>query len=273
LTAAGTHNIFRLSEKQVKNQAAIIMTASNNKPANANAVFQLKGSLFTLTVLHLLQADLTALAEQLKQAIQQAPRFFQHMPIIIDLQKLAGAETALDFSGLINALRAQNVIPIGIRGGNAQQQTAAVTMGMAVFSNTKADPLEINAAPTSKIAPAVATPAAATTASHFSRIITQPVRSGQQIYARNSDLIVLASVSAGAELIADGNIHIYGALRGRALAGVSGNVEARVFCQSLEAELVSIAGHYWLHEDLQTNPLKQHVQIYLDNDRLQISAF
>ena len=104
-------------------------------------------------------------------------------------------------------------------------------------------------------------------------MITQPVRSGQQIYAKNSDLIVIASVSPGAELLADGNIHIYGRLKGRALAGVTGNQHAHIFCQNLEAELVAIAGHYWLSEDLQD--LQQtlnngSVHISLEQERLQM---
>jgi septum site-determining protein MinC len=105
------------------------------------------------------------------------------------------------------------------------------------------------------------------------KIISQPIRSGQQIYAKEGDLIILASVSPGAEVLADGNIHIYGALKGRALAGVSGNKEARIFCQKLEAELVSIAGHYWVNEDLSPLPSGQTIQIYLENDRLHIGTF
>ena len=105
-----------------------------------------------------------------------------------------------------------------------------------------------------------------------SKVISQPVRSGQQIYAKDSDLIVLAPVSHGAELIADGHIHVYGSLRGRALAGVNGNNQARIFCHQLEAELIAIAGHFWISEDMQNNTLTQNVQIYIENDRLQVSA-
>jgi septum site-determining protein MinC len=102
------------------------------------------------------------------------------------------------------------------------------------------------------------------------KVITTPVRSGQQIYAAGGDLVVLAAVSAGAELLADGNIHVYGALRGRALAGVKGNTEARIFCQSLEAELISIAGYFKLNEDLRETQWKQSVQAYLTDETLNI---
>ncbi|HCP03453.1 MAG TPA: septum site-determining protein MinC, partial [Pseudomonas sp.] len=104
------------------------------------------------------------------------------------------------------------------------------------------------------------------------KIITEPVRGGQQVYARGGDLIVMAPVSAGAELLADGHIHVYGPLRGRALAGVQGNQEARIFCQSLEAELVSIAGQYKVAEDLRKQQWKQAVQISLEGDSLKISG-
>lgn len=104
------------------------------------------------------------------------------------------------------------------------------------------------------------------------RIIYQPVRSGQQVYAQNGDLIVLAQVSAGAEILADGNIHVYGPLRGRALAGVKGNTQARIFCHSLEAELVSIAGQYKISEDLQNESWKKPSQVHLSDETLTVKA-
>ena len=103
-------------------------------------------------------------------------------------------------------------------------------------------------------------------------MISEPVRSGQQIYAPNGDLLVLAPVSHGAELLADGHIHIYGPLRGRALAGVTGDTEARIFCQSLEAELISIAGQYKISEDLEGDYWQQPVVVHLTEGHLQIRA-
>ncbi len=103
-----------------------------------------------------------------------------------------------------------------------------------------------------------------------SRLITQPVRSGTQIYARGADLVVTAPVSAGAEIMADGNIHVYAALRGRALAGAGGDAEARIFCSRLEAELVSIAGHYLVSDQIPPEHRGSPVQIALVDDRLTI---
>jgi len=103
------------------------------------------------------------------------------------------------------------------------------------------------------------------------KIITSPVRGGQQIYAQGSDLVVISSVSPGAELLADGNIHVYGPMRGRVLAGVKGDTKARIFCQQMSAELVSIAGHYKVSEDLRRDPLwGSGVQVSLSGDVLNI---
>ena len=96
------------------------------------------------------------------------------------------------------------------------------------------------------------------------------MRSGQQVYAEGSDLVITAAVSEGAEVLADGNIHVYGTLRGRALAGVKGNTQARVFCQSLDAELISIAGQFIMHDKVKTSCWKQPAQIYLEDESLHI---
>lgn len=228
-----------------------------------NLSFELKGSLFTLTVFHLLQTDLTSVNTQLQHLVKQTPKFFQHMPVVIDLQRLSKVDNKIDFPELISILRNHLLIPVGTRGGSPEQQQAATEAGLAILPNTKTDLSEQHSA-------APQTPA---TTEVNSKVITQPVRSGQQIYARKADLIVLGPVSPGAELLADGNIHIYGNLRGRALAGVMGNPNSHIFCHHLEAELISIAGHYWVNEDLQNISVKQNAHIYLEHDRLQIGNF
>src|SRR5262249_26977682 len=123
-------------------------------------------------------------------------------------------------------------------------------------------------APTPEAAGAPAS--AAKTAPRRSRLVTQPVRSGTQIYAKDADLIVIAPVSAGAELIADGHVHVYGALRGRAIAGARGDTEARIFVQRLEAELLAVAGRYMVSEAIAPEHLRQPVQVALVEDQLRI---
>ena len=99
-----------------------------------------------------------------------------------------------------------------------------------------------------------------------------PVRSGQQVYAENRDLTVLGAVGAGAEVIADGSIHIYGALRGRALAGAQGNEDARIFCREFQAELVAVAGHYKVLEDIPKELRGKAVQVWLEKGQLKLAA-
>ena len=232
-----------------------------------NTVFQIKGNLFTLTVLCLYHSNIAVIEAHLIETIKQAPKFFKNIPIILDLQKLNGKALDVDFFELIACLRRHTLLPIGIRGGNEVQHAAALEAGLAILPNAKAIHESTKSASIVEAAEPTSTlPASA------SKVIIQPVRSGQQIYARHGDLIVLSSVSSGAELLADGHIHIYGTLRGRALAGVSGNQEARIFCQNLEAELIAIAGHYWVSEDLQSKPRKENISIYLENEKLKLET-
>ena len=230
--------------------------------AKNRPVFQLKGSVFTLTVLQLLSENLDGFSGEMQALIEKNPGFFQHIPIIVDLQKLPSADK-LDFVKLNTLLRNEGFTPIAIQGGNAEQQKRAVLAGWAVLNRMAHVK---NEKENKKQALPESSP------ENFATIITQPVRSGQQIYAQNKDLIVLAAVSNGAELIADGHIHVYGPLRGRALAGVKGNQQARIFCQSLEAELVAIAGHYWVNEEGRKPETHKGTQIYLKDDHLQMVA-
>ncbi len=239
----------------------------------------LKGGMFTLTTIQLLACDLAALSEELDDKINQAPNFFHYAPIILDLSRFNTQDNDFDLAGVIDTLRTKKLIPIGLRGANKIIKDAAMNAGLAIFpeekviaqkkkSSTSAEE-ETKSADTSNQSIPVAR---AETIHSASRVITQPVRSGQQIYAQGGDLIILASVGHGAELLADGNIHVYGPMRGRALAGVMGDKEAMIFCRSLEAELVSIAGQYRLSEDLKETCWKQPACITLHDDRLQIKA-
>lgn len=228
-------------------------------------VFQLKGSMLALTILELTANDLDSFDAQLAKKVEQAPQFFQNAPIILALDKLSQPAESFDLQPLVAICRKHGMHILAIRAEHSVHLTAAQQLDLAVLppSGARERPIEISSA--------VDTPAESQLAA--SRIITQPVRSGQQIYAKNSDLIVLAAVSAGAELLADGNIHVYAPLRGRALAGISGNSAARIFCQQLGAELLSIAGHYKVAEDLRRDPLwGKAAQTYLIEEQLQISA-
>ncbi|NKB47196.1 MAG: septum site-determining protein MinC [Legionellales bacterium] len=230
----------------------------------ATDAFQLKGSLFTLTVLQLHQADMDSLTHQLDRLVQQAPKFFQHTPVVIDLQAVQQVNGAIDFAQLADQLRQRGMIPVGVRNGSTAQQQAAIAAKFAILNATtsKAESHPGDTAVESSVTSMPNKP---------SLMIHKPIRSGQQVYAQGGDLIVTAPVSQGAELLADGNIHIYAALRGRALAGIQGDSQARIFCQHLAAELVSIAGHYMVNEALQQVSYNKPHQIYLAADKLLIS--
>ncbi len=229
------------------------------------STFLLKGSQYTLTALQLLSLDYKTFKEQLAEKVSQAPKFFNRTPIVIDLQRVASLPVAIQFEQLFSIIREHGLVPVGVRGGTPEQQSQVSEMGLAILPESKTEKSE----PAPEPAPEPEAPAKEITSQNI--LITQPVRSGQQVYARGGDLVIIASVSAGAEVLADGNIHIYGPLRGRALAGVNGDANARIFCQSLEAELVSVAGQYCVSEDLRGPHWEKAVSIALQGEHLQIS--
>jgi|SRR5579883_294 len=224
------------------------------------ACFQLKASFSPCTILQILHYDLDALTKQLAEAIARAPQFFMGSPVVIDLEK-AKELGVMDFTRLKSILVTAGLAPVGAKAGTPEQMTAAATAGLPMVNIGK------GAVPEKKSAEKKKTESRMLPA----KIIHSQVRSGMQVYAKETDLIVLGQVSAGAELLSDGNIHIYGALRGRALAGVQGNTQARIFCRTLEAELVSIAGYYLTKEDMQKMPVEGGmIQIYLDKEQVKI---
>lgn len=223
--------------------------------------FQFKTSFLPCTILQLTRYDLDELEQQMATTIQRAPNFFVGSPVLIDLEKIK-TFGVIRFDQIKSIILKFGLIPLGVRGGSAEQHDAAVSAGLAVLSATKLSKIETEP----KTSQEQFTPA---------KMVTTPIRSGMQVYAKESDLIVMSQVGAGAELFADGNIHVYGPLRGRALAGVQGNMQARIFCRTLEAELVSIAGYYLTKDDMQKYTAKNSegmVQVYLEDEQVRIAA-
>lgn len=243
--------------------------------------FQLKSASVSMTALELYFFDDSEFEQSLRDKINQAPGFFKDIPLIISLEKYEGLSSELDFFKIIGTCRRNNIHVIGVRGGNDDQRRLARGASLALLPGGNQRDREISepeeaehSAPIADVKNKEHTEAAPRPEPGDlapARIISQPVRSGQQVYAPEGDLIILASVQAGAEVLAAGNVHVYGPLRGRALAGIHGAENARVFCQSLEAELVSIAGHYKISEDLQDNGWKTAVQIQLKDDSLVVT--
>jgi septum site-determining protein MinC len=228
-----------------------------------------QGAVFTVMVVRAGMLRDPAFESELARQIERSPRFFLNAPVVLDLRGAAEFTRDEEFVAAREALRRHTLTLIGIQNAQPAQAEAAAAAGLASFAPNSTQPRGPRsaepAAPAPPPPPVPASPSAAK-----SRLVTQPVRSGTQIYARGSDLVVTAPVSPGAEIMADGNIHVYSVLRGRALAGASGDAEARIFCNRLEAELVSIAGRYLVSDQLPPEQRGFPVQIALVDDRLTI---
>jgi septum site-determining protein MinC len=195
------------------------------------------------------------------------PDFFDQDPVVINLLAVVDAPEPIDFKQLAVLLRSYRMQPIAVHGGSAEQRQAALQAGLVDAPDIT------NATPLPQAAPPVAAPEPAVVLPSGALVIDKPLRSGQQVYARGCDLVVLAMVSNGAEVLADGSIHVYAPLRGRAVAGAKGNTEARIFSTCLEAELVSIAGIYRTSEiPLPAEVLGKTAQIRLLSDKLVMEA-
>ncbi len=222
----------------------------------------MRGGSFPVAVAHLASADLDAIACALAAKVEQAAALFRNAPVVIDLQEVGDA--SLEMAALVDVLRQHGLIPIAVRHGNEAQHAAAQRAGLGVLHGGRTMAAEAPAAPAPTAVPA-ALP-------RPGRIVTQPVRSGQRVVATDGDLVILAPVNTGAEVLAAGNVHVYAPLRGRALAGFLGDPTARIFTLSLEAELVAIAGVYRaIEDDLPEDVHHQPAQVLLDGDRLIIA--
>ncbi|WP_018403130.1 septum site-determining protein MinC [Marinobacter gelidimuriae] len=235
--------------------------------------FQLKSASVSMTALALYYFESEDFEATLRDKISQAPGFFKDVPLIISLEKYEGLDSDLDFFSIIGTCRRHNIHVVGVRGGNENHRRMARGASLALIPGTNARDKDHASEPTTE-APTpepVAEPIPVPSVAVPAKIISQPVRSGQQVCAAGGDLVILAPVQPGAEVMAAGNIHVYGPLRGRALAGVNGDENARIFCQSLEAELVSIAGQYKIFEDLQGSGWKSAVQLQLTDNLMVVT--
>lgn len=238
------------------------MPPKHSEPHSPAVALEIKAGSITLPILKLFTADLARMSLQLEEKLRQAPEFFRYAPVILDLSELDPDRERVDFPALAGLLRGLDLVPAGVRGGTQIQHYAAQAAKLAVLAETKHEPAQAQNAPAPKAPPAAAK------SSGGNKLIEQPVRSGQRVYAQGGDLVIRAQVSPGAEIMADGNIHIYGTLRGRALAGVKGDMDARIFCSDLQAELIGIGGHYKVSEDLDQAARGKPVHIHLQDNAL-----
>lgn len=265
--------------------------------------FELRSASMTLLAFVLRSVDLDRIEASLTAQLGDGEQFSEDA-VMLDLAPVEGSAAVIDFGRLTGLLRRHRLLPVAVRGGSPAQMAAALQAGLAAAPSAPAGrdlptPRAASAAETSSPAATPATPGATAAAQgegapatvdvaaaieepsdastgdaarpslRVAMVVDRPLRSGQQVYARGGDLVVLAAVNFGAEVIADGSIHVYAPLRGKAIAGAKGNQAARIFSTCLDAELVAIAGTYRTTE----NPLPSEVagkpaQIRLDGERL-----
>lgn len=248
---------------------------------------KIKNANLPLFVLHAMTPDMAQFKQQLEAHLAKMPDFFANAPVALGLAAIAEADATPDFADLAAFMRQRGMAIAGIIGGSEQQRRAAQDCGLGLFPEARAarktveaepdvapelPPVVVEAAP-EPVPEAVAEAAAAIPTRRPTLVIDKPVRAGQRIHAEGGDLVVLAIVNAGAELIADGDIHVYAPLRGRALAGARGDTGARIFAQCMEAELVSIAGYFQVFEDgIPAAQRSKPVQVFLDGERIKLAA-
>ena len=238
----------------------------------ARTLLDLKSAQLSVVAMVLKTADVSAVAAELAARRADDPDFFDNDPVLIDLSAVQAEEQPIDFAALVQLLRSHRTQPVAVRGGNPAQMQAAHAAGLVAAPDmpaARAQPREVIREVVREVQVPVEVPVPAPAPGAL--VVDKPLRSGQQVYARGSDLVVLAMVSFGAEVIADGNIHVYAPLRGRAIAGARGDTSARIFSTCLEPQLVSVAGIYRTTEtelpaDVRGNP----AQVRLDGEKLLI---
>ncbi|MCW0456035.1 septum site-determining protein MinC [Xanthomonas sacchari] len=222
--------------------------------------------------------DVARLSQEMRERVQRAPKLFGRAAVIIDFGGLAQTPDVATAQALLDGLRDAGVLPVALAYGTREIEELSVALGLPLLAKFRAQYERFDGgapatAPTPVSPPPPPPPPPAPAARpQPGRMQKNAVRSGQQLYAENCDLTVMATVGAGAEVISDGSIHIYGTLRGRALAGAQGNTEARIFCRDFHAELVAIAGHYKVLDDIPKELRGKAVQVWLEQDQIMIAA-
>ena len=233
---------------------------------------ELRSAVLNVMALVLKSTDLSQLADELSQRACAMPGLFDDEPVAVDLSCVRSDDAPIDFIALMALLSLHGMRPLAVRGGSAAQMAAAVDAGLIEAPEGVRPPArEAAVAAPPVIERVVEVPVAPIAAALPPLVLDKPLRSGQQVYAQGRDLIVLALVSHGAEVMADGHIHLYAPLRGRAHAGAAGNADARIFCHRLEAQVLSIAGcHRTMDEALPPALAQRPAMVRRDGDALVI---
>lgn len=238
---------------------------------SAVVAFTFKGGMLPMTVMELSSADPEQIRQQLAGKFSQSPAFFQHTPVVLSVEKLDEPHLALE--RICAVCRDHKLLPVAVRGGTEPVRQSAWALGLGWFppvAEGRARVLEsVSSSPVHEVTreETVSETEAPTLAT---RLYRGTVRSGQQVSAADGDLVVIGAVNAGAEVLAAGSIHVYGALRGRALAGIHGNTQAGIYCRELAAELLSVAGNYKRSEDIDAQLRGQPAEVHFAQEQLEI---
>ena len=245
---------------------------SSRTPAHSLS-FEIKSASLPLVSFVLKIADITLIAQDLQTRLGDTPDFFDNDPVLVDLQHLDDQAGPLDLPALLQLLRSFRMNPVALRPNNAAHEAAATLAGLFLTSEARTLPATPTTHEVVREVEVIREVVREVAASSTAMVIDKPLRSGQHVYAKGRDLVVLAMVNPGAEIMADGHIHVYAPLRGKAIAGAKGDTSARIFTNSLEAELLSIAGVYRTSDA----PLPKEVagkaaQVWLVGDKLVMLA-
>lgn len=247
-------------------------------PVGAEQAGELKIGQVGIANLRVRSWDVAQLVAEMRERVERAPQLFARAAVIVDIGSLSRCPDKTSMQRLLDGLREAGVCPVALGFGTTETEQLARSLDLPLLSKfraqyesaTRQPPPEAHAAP-AQSAPAAPAAQEPVQARGGGQVILHPVRSGQQIYAQQGDLTVCAGVGAGAEVIADGSIHVYGALRGRALAGAQGNESARIFCREFHAELVAVAGQYKVLDDLPAGLRGKPVQVWLEEGKLRVA--
>jgi len=244
----------------VRLSAAEEASKASGADTGSGLPFQIRGSLQTVLSLKLLRPEDPAFVSALVEKVAHAPDFFRNAPLVLD-GAAVGAKPAEHLAEIVARLKDHKVVPVGLQNGSPAWNDAAVALGLAIFGvggSSSGAERKPAAAPDKSKAPGAGL------------VLRQPVRGGQQVVAEDGDLVVMAPVSAGAEVAAAGHIHVYAPLRGRAFAGMNGDEQAMIFCEQLDAELLSIAGIHMVNEEIDSRLLGKRVRAALAGERLKV---
>ena len=233
------------------------------------------------------RVDAAALCEELERRVRTAPQLFARAAVVLDLSHLLNLPDDGTVDALLEAVRSAGMLPVGLAYGTSEVDALSQRMGLPLIAKFRAAyepadggsiaPPAATAAPSPapeparRAEPARNEPAPAAPPGQGAQHVDGTVRSGQQVYARDRDLVVTGTIANAAEVIADGSIHVYGSLRGRAMAGAQGDEKARIYISNFHAELVAIAGHYRVFEQIPKDLEGQSVRCWLEGEKLLIA--